>query len=178
MEDRTAAPDTIATRRLTGYRVTAGYLDYLLEVDRDIRIAQWLSGDVQSPEQSRARLGRWVRMWEETGKGFWIFQDSDRCIVGHGGLFDSPREAGEVEVGYVIKPAHWGRGLATEITMAALKVGFESLDLQRIIAIAQPTNTASRRVMEKCGMIFESENLSSNGLASVRYAIDKEMWHS
>ena len=97
---------------------------------------------------------------KKRGKGFWIFQDSDRCIVGHGGLFNSPREAGEVEVGYVIKPAYWGRGLATEITMAALKVGFESLDLQRIIAIAQPANAPSRRVMEKCGMIFETETLS------------------
>ena len=109
MQESTAAPDAIVTRRLTGYRVSADHLDYLMEVDRDIRIAQWLSGEIQSPEQSRARLGRWVRMWEETGKGFWIFQDSDRCIVGHGGLFNSPREAGEVEVGYVIKPAYWGR---------------------------------------------------------------------
>jgi RimJ/RimL family protein N-acetyltransferase len=62
--------------------------------------------------------------------------------------------------------------------MAALKVGFESLGLQRIIAIAQPANAPSRRVMEKCGMIFETETLSANGLASVRYAIGKEMWSS
>jgi RimJ/RimL family protein N-acetyltransferase len=176
MQESTAAPDAIVTRRLMGHRVGADDLEYLLEVDRDIRIAQWLSGEIQSPEQSRSRLGRWVRMWEETGKGFWIFQDSDGCIIGHGGLFNSPREAGEVEVGYVIKPAYWGRGLATEIAMAALKVGFESLELQRIIAIAQPANAPSRRVMEKCGMIFETEILSANGLTSVRYAIDNTMW--
>jgi RimJ/RimL family protein N-acetyltransferase len=178
MQESAAAPATIETRRLTGHRVSAGHLDYLLEVDGDIRIAPWLFGAIQSPEQSRARLGRWVRMWEETGKGFWVFQDSDRCIVGHGGLFNSPREAGEVEVGYVVKPAYWGRGLATEITEASLKVGFELLDLQRIIAIAQPGNAPSRRVMEKCGMTFETEILSQNGVASVRYAIDKDMWSS
>src|SRR5580700_7440550 len=166
MQESTAAPDAIVTRRLAGYRVGAEHLDYLLEVDRDIRIAQWLSGEIQSPEQSRARLGRWVRMWEESGKGFWIFRDSDGCIVGHGGLFNSPREAAEVEVGYVIKPAYWGRGLATEITAASLEVGFKLLDLQRIIAIAQPANAPSRRVMEKCGMVFESEILSPNGAAS------------
>src|ERR1700728_3371849 len=103
MKESRAAPNAIVTPRLTGYRVSTDHLDYLLEVDRDIRIAQWLSGEIQSPEQSRARLGRWGRMWEETGKGVWIFQDSDGCIIGHGGLFNSPREAGEVEVGYVIK---------------------------------------------------------------------------
>jgi RimJ/RimL family protein N-acetyltransferase len=176
MQGSTALPDTIETRRLAGYRVTADHLDYMLEVDGDIRIQRWLFGEIQSPEQSRARLDRWLRMWEETGRGFWVFQDSDRCSVGHGGLFNSPREPGEVEVGYVIKPAHWNRGLATEITMAALKIGFESLGLQRIIAIAQSSNAPSRRVMEKCGMIFEAEIPSPDGIAGVRYALHKEMW--
>jgi ribosomal-protein-alanine N-acetyltransferase len=176
MQESTGTPGTIDTPRLTGHRVSADHLDYLLEVDGDVRVAPWLFGAVQSPEQSRARLGRWIRMWEETGKGFWIFRDSDGCIVGHGGLFNSPREAAEVEVGYVIKPAYWGRGLATEITAASLEVGFKLLDLQRIIAIAQPANAPSRRVMEKCGMVFESEILSPNGAASVRYAIAKDMW--
>ena len=77
----------VETRRLTGRRVTADHLDYMLEVEGDIRIAQWLYG-IQSPEQSRARLDRWMRMWRETGLGFWIFEDSDRRLVGHGGLFN------------------------------------------------------------------------------------------
>jgi RimJ/RimL family protein N-acetyltransferase len=175
MQDSTAAPDMVVTRRLVGRRVTADHLDYMLEVEGDIRVAQWLYG-IQSPEQSRARLDRWMRMWRETGLGFWIFEDTDRRLVGHGGLFNSPREAGEVEVGYVVKPAYWGHGLATEITLAALKIGFESLGLQRIIGIAQSANLPSRRVLEKCGMIFETEFASPDGRPGVRYAIAKVMW--
>jgi ribosomal-protein-alanine N-acetyltransferase len=175
MQDSTAAPEMVVTRRLIGRRVTADHLDYMLEVEGDIRIAQWLYG-IQSPEQSRARLDRWMRMWRTTGLGFWIFEDSDRRLVGHGGLFKSPREAGEVEVGYVVKPAHWGHGLATEITLAALKIGFESLALQRIIGIAQSANLPSRRVLEKCGMIFETEFASPDGRPGVRYAIANSMW--
>jgi RimJ/RimL family protein N-acetyltransferase len=175
MQSSTAAPDTVVTPRLVGRRVTADHLDYMLEVDGDSRIAQWLFG-TQSPEQSRARLGRWIAMWRETGRGFWIFEDSDRRLVGHGGLFNSPREAGEVELGYVVKPAHWGNGLATEISLASLKIGFESLALQRIIGIAQTANAPSRRVMEKCGMLFEAEFASPDGRPGVRYAIAKSMW--
>jgi RimJ/RimL family protein N-acetyltransferase len=115
-------------------------------------------------------------MWRETGLGFWIFEDSDRGLVGHGGLFNSPREAGEVEVGYVVKPAYWRHGLATEITLASLKTGFESLDLQRIIGIAQSANAPSRRVMEKCGMLFETEFTPPDGRPGVRYAIAKSTW--
>ncbi|MGA2760035.1 MAG: GNAT family N-acetyltransferase [Candidatus Cybelea sp.] len=177
MQSSTAAPDTVVTPRLIGRRVTAAHLDYMLEVDGDSRIAQWLFGP-QGPEQSRARLVRWMAMWQETGLGFWIFEDSDRRLVGHGGLFNSPREEGEVEVGYVIKPAHWGRGLATEITLASLKIGFESLRLKRIIGIAQSANAPSRRVMEKCGMLFEAAFASPDGRPGVRYAIAKSRWPS
>ncbi len=115
-------------------------------------------------------------MWQKDGRGFWVFRDFSHVIVGHGGLFNSPRETGEVEVGYVIKPQYWGRGLATEITMASLKIGFESLGLRRVIAIAQSTNASSRRVMEKCGMVFEAELPSPGGIAGVRYAITCDRW--
>jgi RimJ/RimL family protein N-acetyltransferase len=176
MQGSIAAPDTVQTGRLSGRRVTRGDLAYMLDVDGDIRIQQWLFGKVQTPDQSRARLDRWLLMWQETGLGFWIFHDSDRRRVGHGGLFNSPREAGEVEVGYVIKPAHWARGFATEITLASLKIGFESLGLKRIIGIAQSANAPSRRVMEKCGMGLETEFTSPDGRPGVRYAISNSMW--
>ncbi len=176
--ERPSAPARVATRRLIGYRVTADDLDYLLESDGDIRIQRWLFGKVQTPEQSRARLDRWLQMWQEHGIGFWIFQNPGRAVVGHGGLFPSPRESGQVEVGYVVKPTYWGRGFATEITKASLRIGFESLGLRRVIGIAQSVNASSRRVMEKCGMIFEAELPSPDGVAGVRYAITSEMWPS
>jgi len=95
--------------------------------------------------------------------------DGESAIVGHGGLFQSPREAGEIEVGYVLKPAYWGRGFATEITQVSLDVGF-GLGLRRIIGIAQAANMAPRRVMEKCGMILEVETASPDGIDGARYA--------
>ncbi len=174
--ERGTAPARVATRRLIGHRVTADDLDYLLESDGDIRIQRWLFGRVQTPSQSRARLDRWLNMWQEHGIGFWIFQNLSGAVVGHGGLFPSPRESGEVEVGYVVKPDYWGRGFATEITNAALKIGFESLGLRRVIGIAQSVNASSRRVMEKSGMSLEAELPSPDGVAGVRYAITSEMW--
>lgn len=110
-----------------------------------------------------------MRHWDEAGFGFWIFQDPGGAIVGHGGLFRSPREEGEIEVGYVLKPDYWGHGFATEITQVSLDVGF-GLGLRRIIGIAQAANVASRRVMEKCGMILEAETASPDGINGARYA--------
>jgi RimJ/RimL family protein N-acetyltransferase len=159
----------VETQRLTGRRVQLDDLDYVLETDSDIRIQRWLFGTVQTSEQSKERHLRWVRHWDEAGFGFWIFRDAGAAIVGHGGLFQSPREEGEIEVGYVLKPASWGQGFATEITQVSLDVGF-GLGLRRIIGIAQAANAASRRVMEKCGMIFEVETASPDGTNGVRYS--------
>lgn len=166
----------VETRRLAGRRVADDDLSYVFETDRDMRVQRTLFGEVQTEEQSRVRLRRWLQLWDEHGFGFWVFADRHGVTVGHAGLFPSPRDEGEVEVGYVLKPAHWGNGFATEMTLVSLQIGFERLLFQRIIAIAQATNVASRRVMEKCGMTFEVELEYPGGVPGVRYAIRDSAW--
>ena len=160
------------TQRLTGRRVQHDDLEYVIETDSDIRIQRWLFGNVSTEQESRERHIRWMQGWHDAGFGFWIFRDDAGTIIGHGGIFRSPREAGEVEVGYALKPAYWGHGYATEITRLSLKVGLEDVGLRRIIGIAQSTNVASRRVMEKCEMVFEATLPSPDGIDGVRYAIE------
>ncbi len=62
---------------------------------------------------------------------------------------------GEVDLGYRFFKDYWGRGLATEAARATLAYGVETLQLQRIIGIADVENRASIRVLEKVGFTFE-----------------------
>lgn len=165
------APDIVTTERLSGHRVHDGDLEYVVEMDSDERVQRALSGRTQTRAESSERLERWARMWTEHGFGFWVFCDATGLSVGHGGVFPSPREPGEIEVGYALKPAYWGFGYATEIAVASIRVGFEDLRLRRIIAIALAANGASRRVLEKCGMHLETEFVTPDGALDVRYAI-------
>ena len=59
------------------------------------------------------------------------------------------------EVGYVLNPSYWGKGIATEALTRVLQFGFEELKLNRIEAKFIQGNDRSRRVMEKVGMTFE-----------------------
>jgi RimJ/RimL family protein N-acetyltransferase len=59
--------------------------------------------------------------------------------------------AREVEIGYRLDPRYWGMGLATEAVDAVLRYGFETLALASIIAIVQPQNLTSIRVLHKVG---------------------------
>jgi len=166
------APHLVQTPRLTGRIVDRDDLGYVRETDSEIRIQEWLFGCVQTEQESRERHLRWMEGWRDAGFGFWIFSDADGAQVGHGGIFRSPREEGEIEVGYAIKPDFWGQGYATEITRISLDVGFKNVGLRRIIGIAYASNAASRRVMEKCGLVFEAELPSPDGADGVRYAIE------
>lgn len=59
------------------------------------------------------------------------------------------------EIGYVINPDYHGQGIATEVVGRVIKYGFENLALERIEGKFMIENLASRRVMEKNGMLFE-----------------------
>ena len=61
----------------------------------------------------------------------------------------------EVDLGYRLLPEYWGRGLATEASLASLRYGFETLQLSRILGLVHPANVRSIRVLEKCGLTFE-----------------------
>lgn len=59
------------------------------------------------------------------------------------------------EVGYVLNPEYWGKGIATEALTRVLQFAFEELGVNRVEARFMEDNVRSRRVMEKVGMRFE-----------------------
>ena len=69
--------------------------------------------------------------------------------------------------------AYWGRGIATESARASLKLGFEVLGLERIIAMVLPENIASARVLEKLNFQYE-RNIIEEDLLARLYALKRE----
>ena len=59
------------------------------------------------------------------------------------------------EVGYVLNPEFWHRGIAAEALSEVLHFAFMILGLNRVEARYMVGNLDSRRVMEKVGMKFE-----------------------
>jgi ribosomal-protein-alanine N-acetyltransferase len=58
-----------------------------------------------------------------------------------------------VEIGWRLARRHQGFGYASEAARAVLAHGFERVGLDEIVSFTVPANTASRRVMEKIGML-------------------------
>lgn len=58
------------------------------------------------------------------------------------------------ELGYRLRRAEWGQGLAEEGARALVGWGFASAGYDRIVSTAMAANRPSRRVMEKIGMTY------------------------
>jgi len=64
-------------------------------------------------------------------------------------------ENARAEMGYVLSRQYWGQGLMPEAVRAMIAFGFEKMGLNRLEAHCITENTASARVMEKAGMLYE-----------------------
>ena len=59
---------------------------------------------------------------------------------------------GEIEIGYFLKEAEWGKGYATEACKRLLQFAFEDSPLTKIVAVIDDENEASRHVLQKSGL--------------------------
>jgi RimJ/RimL family protein N-acetyltransferase len=111
-------------------------------------------------EASDAMVDRIIAHFTEHGFGFWALEvPGVTSFAGFVGL-GIPRHqlpfSPCVEVGWRLAAAYWNRGYATEGAQAALRFGFEILNLKEIVSFTAVGNTRSRRVMEKLGMMRDA----------------------
>ena len=86
----------------------------------------------------------------------WWAAEMDGELIGHVGLWPDPPNR-HAEVGYAIAKPRWGQGLATEAVSAVIHAVFTTTDFERVYARADVLNGASRRVLEKVGMVQVGE---------------------
>jgi [ribosomal protein S5]-alanine N-acetyltransferase len=166
--------DAFRTDRLIAERLRPAHLADYVRMFEDPRVMATLSPDGKPLPAGEA--ARWLQFnlehWERHGFGYWAIRTrAENQFVGRAGLKSADVEGKhEVELAYALLPEFWGRGLATEISEAILKLAFEDLGLAEVICFTLTTNAASRRVMEKLGFRFEREGVHAN-LSHVFYRL-------
>ncbi len=87
---------------------------------------------------------------------------ADNIVIGSVGVFRQGNiHRRTAELGYYIGEEYWGRGFCTDAVKQVCRYVFENSDIIRIYAEPFAYNTASCRVLEKSGFVFEG-NLRSN----------------
>ena len=149
---------TITTSNLRLRPFAAGDLPALFEILQEPGIFQYFPNP-GNPTRNQVRrfIERQIHGWEDFGYAWWAVEPyEENCLAGWCGLQFLP-ESDETEIGYLLGERFRGKGYATEAAQRSVRWGFETLPLERLIALVHPQNTASRRVIEKVGMTYLHE---------------------
>jgi RimJ/RimL family protein N-acetyltransferase len=126
----------------------------------DPRVMEFL-GDPQTPEQVDAAMARQNDAIARLGHGFWALeQKSNGAFMGFCGIKIGPDGtpiANQIEIGWRLAHAFWGKGFAREAAEASLDWGWANLDVPEIAAITTVKNYRSRTLMERLGMTYSPD---------------------
>jgi RimJ/RimL family protein N-acetyltransferase len=175
----------IRTERLLLRPYALGDVDALYDYQRLPEVHRYLYTEPRTRAEVEAivaqRAGSLVVT--EAGQGLPLVAELAQTgeLVGDCVLFWRSQNHKQGEVGYVINPAHHGRGLATETVGALLRVGFEGLNMHRIAGRLDGRNTASARVLERAGLrreahLVENEFVKGEWTDELIYAILRREW--
>ena len=89
--------------------------------------------------------------------GFSLVSRVTGDTVGSCGYKGPPDSDGMVEIAYGIHPPHQGRGYATDAAGALSAFAFRSGQVKIVRAHTKPENSASTRVLVKCGFVSRGE---------------------
>ena len=64
-------------------------------------------------------------------------------------------ELPDVDIGFAFLPDYWNRGFASEAAAVVMRHAQETLKLKRIVAITNPDNDASIKLLQRMGFTFE-----------------------
>jgi len=164
----------IETERLFFRKLTTDDLPWLIEMRTPEPVRRYLGGKkMQNPESLAKRLQFYIDCYDKFGFGNCAMGlKATGELVGTSGIQPLDNTA-EIEVGYTLSEPFWRKGYGYECAYGWLKFGFESCGLDRIVAVSYPENTASWRIMEKCGMRYEKTE-AHYGADCVFYAISRE----
>lgn len=177
----------VRSARLLLRPLSAADVEALLTYRSLPEVCQYVPFTPMGPEDVLARL-----------RGPWschaLTQEGDALVLG-AELADTGDLVGDVmlrwisaehqcgELGYVLNPAHSGRGLATEAVHAVLHLAFDDFGLHRVMARLDARNTASARLAARLGMrqeahLIENEWFKDEWTDELDFALLGREWPS
>lgn len=83
-------------------------------------------------------------------------QDNPNKLIGNIGFWRIINQHYRSEIGYMLHPDFWSKGIMKEALLAAIDFGFNQIKLHSIEAHINPDNTASGILLEKAGFVREA----------------------
>ncbi|GAC1528887.1 MAG: hypothetical protein NVS3B1_20290 [Marmoricola sp.] len=134
-------------------------LDDLVGFHGDPDVVRYIPWPVRDREATAAALEAKLDRGALTAPGQWLVLAvevrASATVIGEVLLKWASAEDRQGEVGYAFGRAHQGKGYAAEAVRALLRLGFDDLDLHRIVAVVVDENEPSARLLRRLGFVEE-----------------------
>ena len=146
----------LETERLRIREFKQSDLDAVYEYSGDSDVVRYMPFGPNTLEQAQGFLERvMANQYEENRVNYEMAVILKENNVLIGGCRINKVDKIKAHIGYIFNKKHWGKGYATEVTRALVDFGFKELGVHRIYATTDVDNIASKRVLEKAGMVLE-----------------------
>ena len=138
----------------------------------DPKVSRLIGGHF-STEQVTEKLRQEIVWQAALGIQYWpIFLLATDEHVGCAGLRPYQPRGPVHELGFHLRPAFWGQGLAEEAARAVIAFAFQTFGVAGLFAGHHPENSASRRILQKLGFHYTHDDLyPPTGLLHPCYAL-------
>ncbi|XJS10730.1 GNAT family N-acetyltransferase [Aerococcaceae bacterium WGS1372] len=148
----------------------------------DERATQYLTWRAHKTlAQTEGLLESWVEAYGQTDYYKWAITLKDQLdeVIGDISVVSYNEGAQACEIGYVLSPNYWGRGITTEALRVVADYLLLEVNFNRLEALHDVNNVGSGKVMTKAGLQYEGTHrqysLNNQGrVDSARYAILRE----
>ena len=131
---------------------------YLCELDSNPLVMKHISKDIKHflpLEYGLEKVKKQILRYKQNdGLGVWVVIQKETFEFMGWVCLNELDSSHLIEIGYRYLPSYWGKGYGSEVAKVVLNYGLNTLELNRVVAIAMKDNKASRRIIEKIGMSY------------------------
>jgi [ribosomal protein S5]-alanine N-acetyltransferase len=141
--------------RLRELRLTDTEAVYAIKSDAEVT-RRYGEEPHRSVEETRGWVEKRLVDYERRDAIVWAFaRREDDTVIGSCCFWHFDPTFRTAEIGYELCRSEWGRGIGAEGVSAAVRYGFEEMDLHRIEACPLVFNEPSRQLLLRLGFVLE-----------------------
>ena len=154
-----AAFPILSTKKLLLRRITDQDAPEILQMRSDERVMQYIDRErAKTLDDARLfvkRIDDSLKMNDGITWGI-AWKETPGILLGTIGYWRIMKEHYRAEIGYMLSPDHWKKGIMKEALLKVIDVGFTALKLHSIEAHINPANAASANILRSAGFIKEA----------------------
>ncbi len=158
----------IETERLLLRRITTDDVADLFAIRSNPIAMQYIDRPIAKTHEDALNLISVIEdiYSKQDGVNWVISLKTNKILIGNFGFWRMDKPNFRAEIGYILHPKFYRKGIMNEVLSAAIEFGFNHLQLHSIEANINPENEASKQLLIKNGFVQEAyfkENYFSNG---------------